>query len=130
MQEYASNVRLRQISHVYLKCIYQSLAISIVERRNQFRVHAMGNMDILTMNFSTTSHFYSKYPSFFSIYREKGVFGFKLSFEREFVFPQMLPPQTNFECEVASSSITTSSIGFHPFGNLSFVPSSAASLFL
>lgn len=51
--------------------------------------------------------------------------GFKLSYEREFVFPQMLLPQNNFECGVASSGITMSSIGFHPFSNLFFVPSSA-----
>lgn len=76
MQECALNVQLRQISHVYLKCIYQIVAISIVERRNRFRVHAMRGMDILTMNFSTTTHFYSKYPSFFSIYREEVAFGF------------------------------------------------------
>lgn len=90
----------------------------------------MGSIHILAMNFSTTSRFYRKYPSFLSIYREKGALGFKLSYEKESVFSQMFSPQTNFECRVASSGITTSSIGFHPFSNMSFVLSSAASLFL
>lgn len=62
------------ITCIHPNCICQIVAISIVERRNLFRVHAMRHIDFFTTNFSTTSFFYSESPSFFTGYSMKEAF--------------------------------------------------------
>lgn len=101
----------------------------MVERRNQFRVHAMRSMTSSPRISAQHPISIANMPAS-SVSTGRGeCLSLKLSYVREFVFPQMLSPQINYECWVASSGIT-SSVGFHPFRDLFFVPSSAASLFL